>query len=132
MPLFECLTVAALNDNNIPKTCLIVLSLLTVYAPCLEAMVAERANLILLLQMLHSNPICREGALAVLYSLAGTPELAWAAAKHGGVVYILELILPLQGKSHSCMWVSFPNTSHVVGIIPNRQGATTTTTNKNS
>lgn len=96
VPLFECLTVATLNDNNIPKTCLSVLSLLTTYAPCLEAMVAERANLILLLQMLHSNPICREGALAVLYSLAGTPELAWAAAKHGGVVYILELILPLQ------------------------------------
>jgi DnaJ family protein C protein 13 len=29
--------------------------------------------------------------------LASRPELAWAAAKHGGVVYILELILPLQG-----------------------------------
>ncbi|GJM91558.1 hypothetical protein PR202_ga07940 [Eleusine coracana subsp. coracana] len=38
----------------------------------------------------------KDGALSVLYSLASTPELAWAAAKHGGVVYILELMLPLQ------------------------------------
>lgn len=62
-------------------------------------MVADRTSLILLLQMLHCSPTCREGVLHVLYALAGTPELAWAAAKHGGVVYILELLLPLQGKS---------------------------------
>lgn len=98
VPLFECLTVHIPAESNIPQICLSVLSLLTKYAPCLEAMVAERANLILLLQLLHKNPSCREGALVVLYALAGTPELAWAAAKHGGVVYILELILPLQGK----------------------------------
>ncbi|XP_008800082.2 dnaJ homolog subfamily C GRV2 [Phoenix dactylifera] len=96
VPLFECLTIPIPAESNIPQICLSVLSLLTKYAPCWEAMVAERANLILLLQLLHKNPACREGALAVLYALAGTPELAWAAAKHGGVVYILELILPLQ------------------------------------
>lgn len=95
-PLFECLTVAFPSGNSIPQICLAVLSLLTAYAPCLEAMVAERSSLILLLQLLHSSPACRDGVLAVLYSLSGTPELAWAAAKHGGVVYFLELILPLQ------------------------------------
>ncbi|KAH0456168.1 hypothetical protein IEQ34_014075 [Dendrobium chrysotoxum] len=95
-PLFQCLTVDFSAGNSIPQICLAVLSLLTTHAPCLEAMVAERENLILLLQLLHSSPACRDGALAVLYSLAGTPQLAWAAAKHGGVVYFLELILPLQ------------------------------------
>ncbi|KAK1368677.1 hypothetical protein POM88_034769 [Heracleum sosnowskyi] len=48
------------------------------------------------LPMFHSAPNCREGVLYVLYALASTPELAWSAAKHGGVVYILELLLPLQ------------------------------------
>lgn len=61
-------------------------------------MVADGSSLLLLLQMLHSSPSCREGALHVLYALASTAELAWAAAKHGGVVYILALLLPLQGK----------------------------------
>ncbi|KAK1696170.1 hypothetical protein QYE76_012867 [Lolium multiflorum] len=95
-PLFECLALPVPPESNIPQICLSVLSLLTKHAPCLEAMVAERTSLILLFQILHCNPSCREGALAVLYSLASRPELAWAAAKHGGVVYILELILPLQ------------------------------------
>ncbi|XP_074576518.1 dnaJ homolog subfamily C GRV2-like [Curcuma longa] len=93
-PLFECLTVDIPVESNIPQICLTVLLLLTAHAPCLEAMVAERANAILLLQLLHKSPACRVGALSVLYSLASTPELAWAVAKHGGVVYILELILP--------------------------------------
>lgn len=97
VPIFECLALPVPAESNISQLCLNALSLLTTYAPCLEAMVAERSSLILLFQILHSNPACREGALAVLYSLASTPELAWAAAKHGGVVYILELILPLQG-----------------------------------
>ncbi|OAY65084.1 DnaJ subfamily C GRV2 [Ananas comosus] len=96
VPIFECLALPVPAESNISQLCLNALSLLTTYAPCLEAMVAERSSLILLFQILHSNPACREGALAVLYSLASTPELAWAAAKHGGVVYILELILPLQ------------------------------------
>ncbi|CAM0956063.1 unnamed protein product [Alopecurus aequalis] len=95
-PLFECLALPVPSESNIPQICLSVLSLLTKHAPCLEAMVAERTSLILLFQILHCNPSCRDGALAVLYSLASRPELAWAAAKHGGVVYILELILPLQ------------------------------------
>lgn len=95
-PLFECLALPVPPESNIPQICLSVLSLLTKHAPCLEAMVAERTSLILLFQILHCNPSCRDGALAVLYSLASTPELAWAAAKHGGVVYILELMLPLQ------------------------------------
>nr|DAD44770.1 TPA_asm: hypothetical protein HUJ06_003000 [Nelumbo nucifera] len=94
VPLFECFSHA--SESNISELCLRVLSLLTAHAPCLEAMVADRTNLLTLLQMLHCAPTCREGALHVLYALAGTAELAWAAAKHGGVVYILELLLPLQ------------------------------------
>lgn len=96
LPLFECFSVAIASASNIPQLCLSVLSRLTAYAPCLEAMVADGSSLLLLLQMLHSSPSCREGSLHVLYALASTPELAWAAAKHGGVVYILELLLPLQ------------------------------------
>ncbi|XP_052134218.1 dnaJ homolog subfamily C GRV2 [Oryza glaberrima] len=95
-PLFECLALPVPPESNIPQICLSVLSLLTKHAPCLEAMVAERTSLILLFQILHCNRSCRDGALTVLYSLASTPELAWAAAKHGGVVYILELMLPLE------------------------------------
>ncbi|XP_024029794.1 dnaJ homolog subfamily C GRV2 isoform X1 [Morus notabilis] len=96
LPLFECFSVTVASESNIPQLCLSVLSLLTKHAPCLEAMVADGSSLLLLLQMLHSSPSCREGALHVLYALASTAELAWAAAKHGGVVYILELLLPLQ------------------------------------
>ncbi|CAN1331337.1 DnaJ homolog subfamily C GRV2 [Linum perenne] len=96
LPLFECFSVPIASESNIPQLCLSVLSLLTAYAPCLEAMVADGSSLLLLLQMLHSSPGCREGVLHVLYALASTAELAWAAAKHGGVVYILELLLPVQ------------------------------------
>ncbi|THF95516.1 hypothetical protein TEA_002078 [Camellia sinensis var. sinensis] len=96
LPLFECFSVPVASKSNIPQLTLIVFSLLTAHAPCLEAMVADGSSLLLLLQMLHSSPNCREGVLHVLYALASTPELAWAAAKHGGVVYILELLLPLQ------------------------------------
>ncbi|CAK7334870.1 unnamed protein product [Dovyalis caffra] len=96
LPLFGCFSVPIASKSNIPQLCLAVLSLLTTYAPCLEAMVADGSSLLLLLQMLHYAPSCREGVLHVLYALASTPELAWAAAKHGGVVYILELLLPLQ------------------------------------
>ncbi|GAV86253.1 DnaJ domain-containing protein/DUF4339 domain-containing protein [Cephalotus follicularis] len=95
LPLFECFSVPVASESNIPQLGLSVLSLLTAYAPCLEAMVADGSSLLLLLQMLHSAPSCREGALHVLYALASTPELAWTVAKHGGVVYILELLLPL-------------------------------------
>lgn len=98
LPLFECFSVAAASDTGVSQLCLNVLSLLTAYAPCLEAMVADGSSLLLLLQMLHTSPSCREGALHVLSALASTPELAWAAAKHGGVVYILELLLPLQDE----------------------------------
>ncbi|KAE9602255.1 putative DnaJ domain-containing protein [Lupinus albus] len=96
LPLFECFSVAEASNSNLPQLCLAVLSLLTAHAPCLQAMVADGSNLLLLLQMLHSAPSCREGALHVLYALASTPELAWAVAKHGGVVYILELLLPFK------------------------------------
>ncbi|KAL6984843.1 DnaJ subfamily C grv2 [Sarracenia purpurea var. burkii] len=96
LPLFECFSVPVASKNDIPQLTLTVLSLLTAHAPCLEAMVADGSSLLLLLQMLHSSPSCREGVLHVLYALASTSELAWAAAKHGGVVYILELLLPLQ------------------------------------
>lgn len=96
-PLFECFSLPAASKSNIPHLCLIVLSRLTTYAPCLEAMVADTSSLLTLLQMLHSSPSCREGALHVLYALASTPELAWAAAKHGGVVFILEVLLPIKG-----------------------------------
>lgn len=96
LPLFECFSVGP--ESNIPQLTLTIFSLLTAHAPCLEAMVADGSSLLLLLQMLHASPSCREGALHVLYALASTSELAWAAAKHGGVVYILELLLPLQAK----------------------------------
>ncbi|XP_076911276.1 dnaJ homolog subfamily C GRV2-like [Bidens hawaiensis] len=95
LPLFECFSVPVSSGSDIPQLCLSVLSRLTTHAPCLEAMVADGSSVLLLLQMLHSAPNCREGVLHVLYALAATPELAWAAAKHGGVVYILELLLPL-------------------------------------
>ncbi|KAL1547941.1 DnaJ subfamily C grv2 [Salvia divinorum] len=95
-PLFECFSLPAASTSNIPQLCLIVLSRLTTFAPCLEAMVADTSSLLTLLQMLHSSPSCREGALHVLYALASTPELAWAAAKHGGVVFILEVLLPIK------------------------------------
>lgn len=85
IPLFECLALHVPPESNIPQICLSVLSLLTKHAPCLEAMVAERTSLTLIFQILHCNPPCRDGALVVLNSLASTPELAWAAAKHGGV-----------------------------------------------
>lgn len=98
VPIFECFSVPEVSESNIPQLCLSVLSLLTAYAPCLEAMVADVSSILLLFQMLHASPKCREGALHVLYALASTPELAWAAAKHGGVVYILELLLPRQGR----------------------------------
>ncbi|XP_023749692.1 dnaJ homolog subfamily C GRV2 [Lactuca sativa] len=96
LPIFECFSVPVPSGSKIPQLCLSVLSRLTTHAPCLEAMVADGSSVLLLLQMLHSSASCREGALHVLYALASTPELAWAAAKHGGVVYILELLLPLR------------------------------------
>ena len=104
LPIFECFSVPAASDSGISELCLRVLSLLTAYAPCLDAMVADGSSLLLLLQMLHTSPSCREGVLHVLSALASTPELAWAAAKHGGVVYILELLLPLQGKFY-CLFL---------------------------
>lgn len=106
LPLFECFSLPVASTSNIPQLCLIVLSRLTTYAPCLEAMVADTSSLLILLQMLHSSPSCREGALHVLYALASTPELAWAAAKHGGVVFILEVLLPIQGMVISYMAIS--------------------------
>ncbi|KAL8488337.1 hypothetical protein ACS0TY_024112 [Phlomoides rotata] len=96
LPLFECFSLPVASASNISQLCLTVLSLLTAYAPCLEAMVTDTSSLLVLLQMLHSSPSCREGALHVLYALASTPEFAWAAAKHGGVVFILEVLLPIQ------------------------------------
>lgn len=96
LPIFECFSVPDASNTSISQLCLNVLSLLTACAPCLEAMVADGSSLLLLLQMLHSSPNCREGALHVLSALASTSELAWAAAKHGGVVYILEILLSLQ------------------------------------
>ncbi|KAL0340487.1 UNVERIFIED_CONTAM: DnaJsubfamily C GRV2 [Sesamum radiatum] len=96
LPLFECFSLPVASSSNIPQLCLLVLSRLTTYAPCVEAMVADSSGLLILLQLLHSSPSCREGALHVLYALASTAELAWAAAKHGGVVFILEVLLPIQ------------------------------------
>ncbi|XP_051150143.1 dnaJ homolog subfamily C GRV2 isoform X2 [Andrographis paniculata] len=96
LPLFECFSLSVASTSNIPQLCLTVLSRLTTYGPCLDAMVADTSSLLILLQMLHSSPTCREGALHVLYALASTPELAWAAAKHGGVVFILEVLLPVK------------------------------------
>lgn len=112
LPIFDCFSVPAVSDTDIPVICLSVLSILTAYAPCLEAMVADGSSLLLLLQMLHSAPKCRDGVLHVLYALASTPELAWAAAKHGGVVYILELLLPRQGNNIYLLNFCYFKTGH--------------------
>ncbi|GLJ44227.1 hypothetical protein SUGI_0923670 [Cryptomeria japonica] len=96
IPLFECFVDTNASSGEVPQLSLNVLSRLTTYAPCMEAMVADRESLLLLLQLLHCAPSCRPGALHVLYALASTSELAWASAKHGGVMYILQLLLPVQ------------------------------------
>jgi DnaJ family protein C protein 13 len=100
-PLLRCLEDTKPSSEKVPKLCLNVLARLTTDASCVEAMVADRSALLLLLQLLHCAPECREGALRVLYALASTSELAWAAAKHGGAVYILQLLLRVQGSVHS-------------------------------
>lgn len=117
LPLFECFSVPVASESNIHQLCLSIMSLLTAYAPCLEAMVADGSSLLLLLQMLRSAPNCREGVLHVLYALASTAELAWAAAKHGGVVYILELLLPLQGNELAFPYFFFPDGTLYVLLI---------------
>ncbi|XP_020551036.1 dnaJ homolog subfamily C GRV2-like [Sesamum indicum] len=66
LPLFECFSLPVSSSSNIPQLCLLVLSRLTTYAPCVEAMVADSSGLLILLQLLHSSPSCREGALHVL------------------------------------------------------------------
>jgi len=96
-PLLNCLLDTGPSSAKVPQLCLDVLARLTMQASCVEALVADRSALLLLLQLLHCAPACRSDALRVLYSLASTSELAWAAAKHGGVVYILQLVLPGQG-----------------------------------
>jgi DnaJ family protein C protein 13 len=98
-PLLNCLLDTGPSSDEVPQLCLDVLARLTMQASCVEALVADRSALLLLLQLLHCAPACRSDALRVLYSLASTSELAWAAAKHGGVVYILQLILPGQEVS---------------------------------
>ncbi|KAG6548512.1 hypothetical protein Mapa_010000 [Marchantia paleacea] len=95
-PLFGCLVDTRPCSEEVPQLCLNVLARLTTHASCIEAMVADRSCLLLLLQLLHCAPACRPGALRVLYALGSTSELGWAAAKHGGAVYILQLMLPLQ------------------------------------
>ncbi|KAL2651546.1 hypothetical protein R1flu_019674 [Riccia fluitans] len=97
-PLFGCLVDTRPCSDEVPQLCLNVLARLTTHATCIEAMVADRPCLLLLLQLLHCAPRCRTGALRVLYALGSTSELGWAAAKHGGAVYILQLMLPLQAE----------------------------------
>ncbi|KAH7286770.1 hypothetical protein KP509_32G022100 [Ceratopteris richardii] len=96
IPLFECLVDTKVSSGDVSQLCLNILSLLTTHAPSVEAMVADRSSLLLLLKLLHSSPMCRPGALRVLSALASTAELAWVTAKHGGFVYLLELLLPMQ------------------------------------
>ncbi|KAJ8435250.1 LOW QUALITY PROTEIN: hypothetical protein Cgig2_005302 [Carnegiea gigantea] len=86
-----------LHQSGISQLCLNVLSLLTACVPCLEAMAADGSSLLLLLQMLHTSPGCWEGVVHVLS--ASTPKLAWVAARHEGVVYIVDLLLPLQAAT---------------------------------
>ncbi|CAM6086907.1 unnamed protein product [Calypogeia fissa] len=95
-PLYGCLVDIRSSSGEVPQLCLNVLIRLTTHAPCVEAMVADRVGLLLLLKILYCAPACRSGALRVLSALASTSELAWAAAKHGGAVYILQLLLPVQ------------------------------------
>jgi DnaJ family protein C protein 13 len=111
-PLLSCLLDTGPSSDQVPQICLDVLARLTMQASCVQALAADRSALLLLLQLLHCAPACRSGALRVLYSLASTSELAWAAAKHGGVVYILQLVLPGQGLLlvhlklvHQSLWV---------------------------
>ena len=83
--------------GEVPQLCLNIFSILTTHAPSVEAMVADRSSLLLVLKLLHSTPACRPGALRVLSALASTSELTWVTAKHGGFVYILQLMLPMRG-----------------------------------
>ena len=100
IPLFECL-VDTSSSGEVPELCLNILSILTTHAPSVEAMVADRSSLMHVLKLLHSTPSCRPGALRVLSALASTSELAWVTAKHGGFIYILQLLLPMQSIFHS-------------------------------
>jgi DnaJ family protein C protein 13 len=95
IPLFECL-IDTNSSGEVPELCLNILSILTTHAPSVEAMVADLSSLMHVLRLLHSAPACRPGALRVLSALASTSELAWVTAKHGGFVYILQLLLPMQ------------------------------------
>lgn len=96
-PLLSCLLDTRPSSADVPQLCLNVLARLTTQASCVEALSADRTALLLLLQLLYCAPACRPGAIRVLYALASTSDLAWTVAKHGGVVYILQLILPGQG-----------------------------------
>eukprot|EP00850_Spirogloea_muscicola_P020512 SM000218S06608 [mRNA] locus=s218:193476:202559:- [translate_table: standard] len=92
-PLFCCLQGPSLSIDELPVLALAVLAQLTNHQACVAAIVTKVDNLLLLLHLIHTVPSCRLGALRVLYALACTPELAWSAAKHGGFLYILELVL---------------------------------------
>eukprot|EP00850_Spirogloea_muscicola_P013506 SM000092S24474 [mRNA] locus=s92:75259:82133:- [translate_table: standard] len=92
-PLFCCLQGPSLSIDDLPVLALAVLAQLTNHQACVAAIVTKVDNLLLLLHLIHTVPSCRLGALRVLYALACTPELAWSAAKHGGFLYILELVL---------------------------------------
>ncbi|KAK3252936.1 hypothetical protein CYMTET_37789 [Cymbomonas tetramitiformis] len=54
------------------------------------------AGLLQMLLLLHDPPdaACVAGVLRALQPLAGSPKLAWVAAQHGAVLYVLALMLP--------------------------------------
>lgn len=52
--------------------------------------------------------VVRVGVLKVLCALSGSADLAWTAAKHGGVIYILQILLPGKGDSLPPYCLPFP------------------------
>ena len=73
-------------------------------AGCLEALSKDRA-LLLSFWTVHRPPSATGLALALrlLHALAATPAASWAAAAHGGAVYLMTALLPTTAASAADM-----------------------------
>eukprot|EP00898_Chlorokybus_atmophyticus_P007654 jgi/Chlat1/7890/Chrsp66S00581 len=96
-PILGCLAAASVGSIHSAQLALGILNVLSTHAPCVEATVAGGEGVLRLLWLLHTSHECHEGTLRVLYALASTGEAAWVASQQGGVLYVLELLLPSSG-----------------------------------